>query len=246
MEASSHSHAYCALLGYCISQFGVANSFFSQDTMNPIIPALLLSMFTIQTGFSDFAIEKLRYDPDVRIEDAYKWLYQAMRGAEHAVTDEKMVREYLQHEWKTLGKPLLNELLWEPLRTDNELGRLNLRPFRARGGRMDDVANAFIESAREFKSDEIDFRAAWNALGLQLAHEPVGKLTWPEWRRLDEAMTAKKYPAIHHSANYNKARQPAYRVLTREAYEKLIKTVSGARPSAKALAKLRGSEPCPP
>jgi hypothetical protein len=63
-----------------------------------LIPALLLSLFSIQTGFSDFAIEKWRNDPEVRIEDAYKWLYQATRGNEHAAADEKMVREYLEQE----------------------------------------------------------------------------------------------------------------------------------------------------
>jgi hypothetical protein len=192
-----------------------------------IIPALLLSLFSIQTGFSDFAIEKWRNDPEVRIEDAYKWFYQATRGNEHAAADEKMVRAYLEQEWKTLGEPLPNEPLWEPLRADEKLGRLNLRPFRARGGKMDDVANAFIESAKTFQGDEIDFRAAWNALGLQLGRKQLGKLTWPEWRRLDEAMTAKDYPAIHHSAAYVKARQPAYRVITHEAFEKLMKSLNG-------------------
>jgi hypothetical protein len=44
------------------------------------------------------------------------------------------------------------------LRADEQLGRLNLRPFRARGGKLDDVADAFIESAKTFQGNEIDFR----------------------------------------------------------------------------------------
>jgi hypothetical protein len=159
-----------------------------------LISAVLLFLLPIQTSLSDFTIEKLRSDPEMRIEDAYKWLYQATRGNEHAVGDERMVREYLQQEWATIGNPLINESLWEPLRADEKLGRLNLRPFRARGGRMEDLALAFIESAREFRGNELDFRAAWSELGLQVARAPVGKLTWQEWRRLDEAMRAKNFP----------------------------------------------------
>ena len=187
--------------------------------------ALLLSLVPIQISFSDFTIEKLRSDPEIRIEDAYKWLYQATRGNEHAVGDQRMVREDLQQEWATIGKPLSHELLWEPLRADEKLGRLNLRPFRARGGKMEDLASAFIESAKEFRGNELDFRAAWNALGLQVARAPVGKLTSQEWRRLDEAMSAKNYPAIHHSAAYTKARYPAYRIITHAAAERLWKNL---------------------
>lgn len=190
-----------------------------------LISAVLLFLVPIQTSLSDFTIEKLRSDPEVRIEDAYKWLYQATRGNGHAVGDERMVREYLQQEWATIGKPLINEPLWEPLRADEKLGRLNLRSFRARGGRMEDLAFAFIESAREFRGNELDFRAAWSELGLQVARAPVGKLTWQEWRRLDEAMSAKNYPVIHHSAAYTKARKPAYRVITHAAAGKLRKTL---------------------
>ena len=190
-----------------------------------IIPALLLSFFTTQASFVDFAIEKWRKDPEVRIEDAYKWVYQATRGSEHAVTDEIMVRDYLQQEWKTLGRPLAGEPLWEPLRRDGKLGRLNLRQFHARGGRMEDLANAFIESAKEFRGDESDFLEAWNALGMKLARKHLGRLTWAEWHRLDQAMSAQNYPAIHHSDAYTKARRPAYRVLTRQAFERLFKTL---------------------
>ena len=96
---------------------------------------------------------------------------------------------------------------------------------------MEDLAFAFIESAREFRGNELDFRAAWSELGLQVARAPVGKLTWQEWRRLDEAMSAKNYPAIHHSAAYTKARKPAYRVITQAAAGKLRKTLEDASES---------------
>ena len=190
--------------------------------------AFLISALTASTNILDFAFDKWRQDPEVRIEDAYKWLYQATRGGEHAAPDETMARQYLAQEWKTLAEPEPNEPLWEPLRADDKVGRLNLRPFRARGGKMDDLLAAFMRSARKFKDQSADFRAEWNALGQRLESAPLGNLTGPEWRRLDEEMAAKQYPAIHHSAGFSKSKRPAYRVLTREAAAGLIKSLDPA------------------
>lgn len=201
-----------------------------------LVPLLLLLSFQgQQPELSDFAREQLRGDASVRIEDAYKFLHQATRGNAHAITDEKAVREELQREWSALGKPLPGEKLWEPLRADEKVGRFNLRPFRARGGKLEDLLAAFLQSAKDFPGDqtgkgfmdddEAEFHIAWNTLGMSVDAHPIGNLTWPEWRRLDEALTPKQYPAIHHSVSYEKAHQPAYRLLTRNEADKLSKTL---------------------
>src|SRR5436309_1724558 len=110
----------------------------------------------------DFALTRWRTERQVRIEDAYKWTYQATRGGEHSMPDEKIAREWLEQEWQTLFEPQPNEPLWQPLCPDGEIGRLNLRPFRARGGRMEDLLTAFVESGRKFPNDESSFIDTWN------------------------------------------------------------------------------------
>ncbi|MCU1265252.1 MAG: hypothetical protein JWM21_1570 [Acidobacteria bacterium] len=196
---------------------------------------LLLCSLGQQPELADFARDKLQGDDSVRVEDAYKWLHQATRGNAHAITDEKTVREELQREWGSLGQPLPDEKLWEPLRQDEKVGRFNLRPFRARGGKLEDLLAAFLQSAKDFPGDqtgkgfmvddEAAFHIAWNTLGMSLDRKPVGNLNWPEWRRLDEETDPKKYPAIHHSVTYEKKHQPAYRLLTHDEAEKLIKSL---------------------
>jgi hypothetical protein len=186
---------------------------------------LLVSFFfliCVPTTLLDFAIPKWKGDKNVRIEDSYKWTYQATRGGEHAVPDEESARKWLDGEWQSLGKPTANEGVWEPLCPGGEFGRLNLRPFKTNGGKADDLLETFLASSREYKGEETSFIAAWTELGKRLKKKPVGKLNYKEWTRLDAEMKAKNYPAIHHSESYEKANHPSYRILTSVEMKKLL------------------------
>lgn len=176
----------------------------------------------------DFALEQWKADKAVRIEDAYKWLFQATQGGEHAVPDEQAAREWLENEWKTLGPAQENEPLWEPLcsndggeESDN-IGRLNLRPFRDRGGKKEDLLAVFVASSKNFTPDKAAFIGAWNELGKRLKKKSQGNLRSKDWKKFDAEMKAKNYGAVHHSKDYVKAKQPAYRVVTGAEAQKLM------------------------
>lgn len=173
-----------------------------------------------------FFLEQTRIDPEIRIADAYKWLFHATRGGEHAVADEFAVRKWLETEWAALGPPQPDEPLWTPLTPDGRIGRLNLRPYRARGGDPDALLAAFIQGATAFDANPARFRQAWRALGRELTKQPVGHLTAADWRRFDREMRAQGYPACHHSSAYEKARAPAYRVLPAEQAQPLIQALA--------------------
>ena len=114
-----------------------------------------------------------------------------------------------------------------PLTLDGRIGRLNLRPYRAQGGAPDALLAAFLADAKSFDASPARLRAAWRALGRDLKKQPVGHLTWAEWQRLDREMRARDYPANHHSPEYERARQPAYRVLTGAAARRLLEPAAG-------------------
>jgi hypothetical protein len=160
-----------------------------------------------------FALDALARQPEARIEDAYKWVLQATRGGEHAASSEAQARERLAHEWGSLAPATPDEPALQPLRPDGALVRVNLRPCKARGGSMDALLQGFLVSAACVRADSADFLATWQALGVRLADGSVGHLTRGEWTRLDSALRAAGYPAIHHSAPYRAAYAPAYRVL---------------------------------
>ncbi|HRT05191.1 MAG TPA: hypothetical protein P5204_05790 [Kiritimatiellia bacterium] len=160
-----------------------------------------------------FFLAQAPADPELRIADAYKWIVHATRGGEHAVESEFAVRKWLESEWAAPGPPQPDEPLWMPLAADGRIGRLNLRPYRARGGDPDALLAAFLAGAEAFDADPARFRRAWKALGRELENRPIGHLTADEWRRFDREMRVRGYPACHHSPEYEAARRPAYRVL---------------------------------
>ena len=172
-----------------------------------------------------FFLGQARADTKLRIADAYKWLFHATRGGEHAVANEFAVRQWLENEWSTLGPPSPDEPLWVPLTADGRIGRLNLRPYRARGGDTDALLAAFVRGAEAFDADPARFRRAWNALGRELEKQSVGHLTAEAWRHFDRDLRARGYPACPHSPEYEAARQPAYRVLPAAQARPLVETL---------------------
>ena len=187
-----------------------------------LVPLFLVSCSAAPDRDAEFFLAQAGADPEVRIEDAYKWLVHATRGGEHAIASEFAARQWLENEWATLGPPPPNEPLWVPLVADGRIGRLNLRPYRAQGGAPEPLLAAFLASAESFDASPARFRAAWKALGRALSKNPQGHLTHAEWRRLDRAMRAQGYPAIHHSPEFEQSRHPAYRVLTQEQARRLL------------------------
>lgn len=191
--------------------------------MFAVIATLLLTCTS--AALLDFAIPRWKADKNLRIEDAYKWTYQATRGGEHAVPDADSARSWLDDEWKTLDKPKANEPLWEPLCLGDEIGRLNLRPFKANGGNEIDLLEAFLASSREYKNELARFVDVWLELGKRLKKKAIAKLDHKSWAKLDAEMKAKNYPAIHHSNAYEASRHPSYRVLTGAQYEKVLRSL---------------------
>jgi len=186
-----------------------------------IAAAFALLLACTPTALLDFAIPKWQADKSTHIEDAYKWIYQATRGGEHAAPDREMAKQWLENEWSSLDAPFAKETLWEALCKDDSIGRLNLRVYKQRGGKVDDILDAFLTSAREYKESGTAFVNTWLEFSKRLSKRSVNKLTYGEWARLDAKMKAKSYPAIHHSKAYEDARRPAYRVITGTQYQKV-------------------------
>jgi hypothetical protein len=176
-----------------------------------------------------FAWETLKDEPSAEAEDAYKWLFQAARGGEHAAPSEESARAWLLKEWATLGPAQPGEPLLVPLRPDGEVVRLNLRPYRDAGGETDALLAAFLASARSFRPDPALFVEAWRKLGEILSGERHGKVSPAAFDDLDRASEGLGWPARHHSRGYAEARAPAYRVLTGAEAGRLSRSFAGRR-----------------
>ncbi len=181
--------------------------------------ALMIVMAHAPQSLPDHAIGQWKATPEMRIEDAYKWLFHATLGGGHAVTSEDGPRAWLDDEWATLGPPMRGEQEVVPLTHDGKLIRVNLRPYKARGGDKEMLLWAFVLSAEKFKATKKDFVSAWIELESRLPLKGYPHLTKKEWSRLDRETSANDYPAIDHSDYYERKYRPAYRVVLREYWE---------------------------
>ena len=169
----------------------------------------------------DFALPKWEADPNTRIEDAYKWIFQATRGGEHLAPCRESATRALEIEWANAEPAADVEALWEPLCLCKSVGRLNIRPFKARGGQIDDLVEAFLTSSRTFTGHPDALISAWKELGNRLEPQRSGGLDCDSWSSLDADLRTKNYPAIHHSTDYRAARRPSYRILTAASLHRL-------------------------
>lgn len=195
----------------------------------PDVPAPPARRALDASALARFAWDSLRDDPAVGAVDAYKWLFQAARGGEHAAPSEAAARKWLEAEWATLGPPLPGEPLVVRLRPDGAVVRLNLRPFKASGGDPDALLRAFLASARNFRSDPGLFVEAWRAFGGGLEGGGAAGIDGSSFAELDRASESEGWPARHHGPAYAAARKPAYRVLTGEEAARLDPAGEGTR-----------------
>lgn len=184
-------------------------------------PGIFLFLACLPTALLDFAVTQWKTDSKMEMQDAYKWLHQATQGGEHAAPDADSARKWLEREWSNLDLTQRKELMWEPLCPDGSIGRLNLRSYKANGGNPDDLLSAFLNSARKYSGETVDFASAWSELGARLARRSIGKLKHKDWKILDEQTRVKDYPAVHHSERFAAAYRPAYRVLNESDMLKL-------------------------
>jgi hypothetical protein len=180
--------------------------------------ALLLVLAVTQThqqtqDLVAFAMRQWQSTPEMRIEDAYKWLFHATQGGEHAVRDETGPRRWMDREWPTLTPPKPKEPMTLRLTPNGELIRVNLRPYRAQGGDREMLLAVFVSSAKLFKADRPAFQRAWSELGARLKQRSWRNLSFMEWSRMDAQTRVAGYPAWGHSSEYERIYRPAYRVI---------------------------------
>jgi hypothetical protein len=187
---------------------------------------VILVCALLDAGALSLPLDAWRTDQPMAMQDAYKWIYQATMGGEHAASDRAAAARWLQQEWESLDAPAPDEPMIEPLGTSGVV-RLNLRPYRAAGGSPQAVLDAFLESATSYRPDKDTFLRTWHELGEYLRTHDVGRMTRPAWERLDAETRSRGYPAVHHSDTYTRAHRPAYRVLTAEQAARLVQPAIG-------------------
>lgn len=178
------------------------------------ILALGAAVVAAAADFRSVLLEHASRYPKLEPQDCYKLLFQAVLGAEHAVTDEAGARRWMENELAALGDGPAEPLV-DPISPHGALVRVHLRPFVARGGDPAKLVRAFVRTAGKKFGTRDDLAAAWTQV-VALAYEKKLPFSDEAARAFGEKMRVAGWPAVHHSKIFGAEYRPAYRVVARE------------------------------
>ena len=170
------------------------------------------------TGFRMIVLAHYSRYPLSQIEDLYKLTHQAALGSEHAVKDIKTAREGLVREMAQLAafsvEPLIDEIS-----PDECIVRVHLKPYLEAGGDPENLLQAFIRTANEYQGSVELLGQYWKSIE---GMSQQGEIMFPpdSLRSFIERMESLSFPAVHHSAKYQGAYHPSYRVIARDFLSK--------------------------
>jgi hypothetical protein len=154
------------------------------------------------------------------VQDIYKMLYQANFGVEHLLDDSTEVRSYLLRELASMESTTTDQLI-ERISVHDDVVRINLRPFKKQNLDPDMLVRAMYVSAAGTQVDTFQFVRQWNIFTDLVRY---GLLFFPmdEVQKLSSKIEGGEITPLHHSNEYAKANRPAYRVVKRSVFEKLL------------------------
>jgi hypothetical protein len=157
--------------------------------------------------------QHLVWYPRMELRDVYKLVYQGTMGSEHLITSPQAFISYLNEEFEPLQADPSERLL-EPIRPDQSLFRINLRPYKALNLPVDVLVPGMLETAQVFKSDLEGFKHAWMGFGKACEQGQVSRFKVGDFHTFTVWVEGLGFPALHHSEAYCLAFQPAYRLIS--------------------------------
>lgn len=156
--------------------------------------------------------------PGWKEQDLYKLIYQAAMGNEHAITDEILVRRWMERELLEMGDGP-HELLIDPISPEGAVVRVHLRPLMKAHLDPELCLQAFLNTSKVFQGSK-DLLINYMVTALELASGDGFSFSKKQLSEYFKQMKNLDLPAVHHSQEYEEAYRPAYRVVARAALPK--------------------------
>lgn len=167
----------------------------------------------------------LKRYPSMQLDDIYKLLHQAALGSGHAVQDEQLARQRLLEESRALTAGP-DEPVADVISPDGRFARIHLRAYGHAGHDLEALADAFLQTARNYRGSQEKLSKFCGCLG-DLAS--TGAIPFEREKVIGYFQSIERagYPVVHHSQAYRDAYRPAYRVVALE----FLPAVEPANPS---------------
>jgi len=173
------------------------------------------NLWKSQTELFNLVISHLNRYPDMEVQDVYTLIYQGAMGAGYYSADGDGFEERLVEEFEET-KEDEKKPLWETIRPDGELVRVNMSALKARGGQPQALSTLCLWTASIFQGDEQDLMDGWTTFWHVCQDNRLSKFPEVEIVKFDEWIKKNKYPSTHHSVVFRKAYDPHYRLVRRE------------------------------
>jgi hypothetical protein len=155
------------------------------------------------------------------IRDVYKLLHQGIFGVGHIMGEN--AEKWLHIEFSRIRASDVDPLT-ELISIDGNAVRVNLRAYKARWGSVDALYEAMTRSIDRFESSRKRFEALWSAF-VSLVSEGALSYDNDELKSFDDSVRSDGFTAQHHTREYRASNRPAYRVLDRQTWEGLRKSL---------------------
>ena len=173
------------------------------------------NLWKSHTEVFNLLIGYLNRYPDMAVQDAYVLIYQGTMGTYYFSEDPNEFEKRLVQEYeKTEADD--KQVLWESIRPDGELVRINFGPLKARGVRPERLSTLCMWTASVFKSDKEDLKDGWSTFDRLCSDNRCGKFSNEDVSGFTDWLTENGYPNLRHTPGYRKAYRPHYRLLKRE------------------------------
>jgi hypothetical protein len=175
------------------------------------------------SAFASLILDEVARHPLMESADLYKFVHQSAMGPGHAIEDPESARRWMEREVAALESvdPVADEALFEFLRPDSALVRVNLRPYLAAGHESDSLLSAFIATANSYQPSPERLERGWQIVA-SLAISGTIPHDIDSLRTFFQSMREAGFPAVHHSSTYTEAYRPAYRVVSGDLVGSLI------------------------
>ncbi|PWB51592.1 MAG: hypothetical protein C3F13_14250 [Anaerolineales bacterium] len=164
-------------------------------------------------GILEILDQHLGWYPLMELQDAYKLIYQAVLGPEHLIGSPEEFSRYLELEYASLQADAAQHL-FEPIRADGSLFRLNLRAYKARELGLAGLVTPLMMTAQFIQGTQSELRLTWGSFTQLCLQGYVRHFEPEEVELLDWQLIEQDFPALHHSEAYRRLYQPAYRLVS--------------------------------
>lgn len=162
-------------------------------------------------NFENYLFEQINKHPSVQPQDIVKLCYQAAYGAEHLLSNLDMAREYLEKEYNaTDAKDIaLYELI------SDSVCRVNIAAWKANRLPIHWLFRMFVTSAC-MKNTSDNLFLNYLQIAQKVLMQANIRFSIEDWKTYLHQYKKAGMPTVHHSSQYRKYEEPAYRIVNRQ------------------------------